>query len=177
MQYDYFVNIFTFIITKCCFTVNNLSIHCQSDLYEFSLTILLTLFVEQEPEALLSIFFKTKLYYQINVINPNNWKGVVVVNKHKVVDMNSKKSKSLKNVIKDAGTGTIQSIATFGTSIVDLIKKEGDLQKEQFNNSIIHAKDENERQAIRSHDLKKAAIRAGTALGCVGLIVYINKNS
>jgi hypothetical protein len=104
------------------------------------------------------------------------------MSKHKIVDMTDKKSnKSLKNVIKDAGTGTIQSIANFGTSIVDIIKKEGDLQKDQFNVSMILAEDENERQAIRSHDLKKATIRAGTALGCIGLgcitVVYINKNS
>jgi N-acetylglutamate synthase/N-acetylornithine aminotransferase len=105
---------------------------------------------------------------------------VVVVSK--IVDMTDKKSnKSPKNVIKDASTGTIQSIANFGTSIVDILKNEGDRQKEQFNESMIIATDENEKQAIRSHDLKKAIIRAGTALGCVGLgcitIVYINKNS
>jgi hypothetical protein len=103
------------------------------------------------------------------------------LNKQKVVNINDKRSdKGLKNEKKGA-VGTFKSIADFGKSLVDLIKNEGNIQKDQFNASMKIAKDETEKKAILKHDFKKAVLRNGSLIGCVGLgcitIVYIHKNS
>jgi hypothetical protein len=103
------------------------------------------------------------------------------LSRQKVFNINDKRSdKGIKNERKGAA-GTVKSIADFGKSLVDLIKNEGNIQKDQFNASMKIAKDEIEKKSILKHDFKKAVLRNGTLIGCAGMacitVVYIHKNS